>query len=320
MKKEEYPCFSVIIPQKDRAEYLIHTLRTCMIQDYPNFRIIVADDCSEDNSVEVVRQLQKYDPRIELIAHHSHVGMRVNFETALDSIKEGYVIALGGDDGLVPGCIWRMYEILKNTGVQLLTWTNAGYIYPMDENSEGLFSVPRMKFKGIKLINGNDFLDKISRTMYYMDVECPMFYIKGVASIEIVNRVKSRTPDGSFYYCPTPDGFSGVVLAGEVEQYAFTCEPLSIGGGTSKSQGRAYKRTDEKSRKASIQFFEDNARRTMHRELASQPYSPLITLMTADYLLCQLIMLSWLKIYLDGQGHSKNSLGPMLSRHLLRCL
>ena len=49
---KEYPRFTVIIPQKDRAEYLIHTLRTCMIQDYPNFEIIVGDDCSEDNTVQ----------------------------------------------------------------------------------------------------------------------------------------------------------------------------------------------------------------------------------------------------------------------------
>ena len=55
-KLTNYPLFTVIIPQKDRAEYLIHTLRTCMIQDYPNFEIIVSDDCSEDNSVEVVRE------------------------------------------------------------------------------------------------------------------------------------------------------------------------------------------------------------------------------------------------------------------------
>ena len=121
MKKEEYPLFTVIIPQKDRAEYIVHTLRTCMIQDYPNFEIIVGDDCSEDNSVEVVKELQKQDSRIKLIEHKQHVGMRDNFETALAEVRPGYVMALGGDDGLTPGCIWRMYEILKETGAELLT-------------------------------------------------------------------------------------------------------------------------------------------------------------------------------------------------------
>lgn len=292
-KKTEYPKFTVIIPQKDRSEYLIHTLRTCMIQDYPNFEIIVGDDCSEDNTVDMVRELQKQDPRIKLLAHDHHVGMRMNFELALAEVKEGYVMALGGDDGLVPGCIWRMYEIFKETGAELLTWRNAAFKYPIEGNATTLFIVPKKKFKGVKMIKSSNFLNKIAATMFYLDEECPMFYVKGIASMSIVNKVKERTPDGSFYYCPTPDGFSGVVLAGEVDEYAYTCEPLSIAGDSPKSQGRNYRRTDEKSKKESQQFFDDNARKTMHKELASQPYSPLHTLMTADYLLTARDLPGW---------------------------
>lgn len=290
---EKYPRFTVIIPQKDRAEYLIHTLHTCMIQDYPNFEVIVGDDFSEDNTVEMVRELQKIDSRIRLLAHDHHVGMRMNFELALAEVKEGYVMALGGDDGLVPGAIWRMYDIINETGVQLLTWSFASFKYPIDGHSSTIFSVPREKFKGVKMVKSSDYLNKIANTLYYMVDDCPMFYIKGVASIDLVNKVKSRTPDGCFYYCPTPDGFSGVVLAGEVQEYAYTREPLSINGDSSKSQGRNYKRTDEKSKKESQQFFDDNARITMHHELASQPYSPLHTLMTADYLLTAKDLPGW---------------------------
>ena len=293
MDNKKYPKFTVIIPQKDREEYLVHTLRTCMIQDYPNFDVIVGDDCSEDNTVELVKKLQKQDPRIKLMAHDRHVGMRDNFELALAQVKEGYVMALGGDDGLLPGCIWKMYHILKETKAELLTWSNANFVYPMSEKSDSLFSVPRKTFEGVKMYKSTDFLNKIAKSMFYLVDDCPMFYIKGVASIELVNRVKSRTPDGCFYYCPTPDGFSGVVLAGEVEEYAYTREPLSIGGGSPKSQGLNYKRADEKSQKEAQQFFNDNIRRTMHKDLASQPYSPLHTLMTADYLLTARDLPGW---------------------------
>lgn len=289
----EYPRFTVIIPQKDRAEYLVHTLRTCMLQDYPNFEVIVGDDCSEDNSVEMVRKLQKKDPRIKLLAHDHHVGMRDNFELALDQVQEGYVMALGGDDGLAPNGIWRMYEILKETGAELLTWSQARYKYPLFDGDYGMFSVPRQKFKGVKMVKSSDYLNKIAQGLNYMTDDCPMFYVKGVASTKLVERVKQRTPDGRFYYCPTPDGYSGVVLAGEVEEYAYTKEPLSIAGDSPKSQGRIYHKTDEKSRKEAQQFFDDNVRKTMHKDLASQPYSPLITLMTADYLLTARDLKGW---------------------------
>lgn len=289
----DYPLFTVIIPQKDRAEYLINTLKTCMIQDYPNFEIIISDDFSEDNSVEVVRELMKIDSRIKLFAHEQHLGMRENFEFALRQVKDGFVMALGGDDALVPGCIWRMYEILLSTKRELLTWTPAGFTYPDQENGKNIFYIKRKKSAGIKFINSENFLNKISRTFLYQIDECPMLFMKAVVSTELIERVRSRTSDNSFYFCATPDGFSGVVLAGEVKDYAFTYEPLSIGGTTVKSQGRNYQRTDKKSKNEAQQFFKDNIHKKMHQQLASQEYSPLVTLMTADYLLTAKDLPGW---------------------------
>lgn len=282
---ESLPLFSIIIPQKNRAEYLYHTVRTCMMQDYPNLEILISDDRSDDDSVEVVQQLMAYDSRVKMFSHEKHLGMRDNFEFVLNQVKPGYVMALGGDDGLAPGAIRRMYEILKETNCQLLTWTPHIFYYPEEASGSSILCIKRYKKYYVKKLKSKDYLSKIARSFNYATSDCPMFYIKGVASTELVERVKSRTPDGSFYTCPTPDGFSGVVLAGEVDEYAFTNEPLSITGSSPKSQGKNYHRNDEQSKKESREFFQDNSNRPMHPELASQQYSPLVTLMTADYLL-----------------------------------
>ncbi|HYC49744.1 MAG TPA: glycosyltransferase family A protein [Gemmatimonadaceae bacterium] len=288
-----HPRFTVIIPQKDRAEYLGPTLRSCMAQDYPNLEIIVSDDGSTDGSVEVVRALMAVDSRIKLFTHERHIGMRENFEFALRQAQPGYVIALGGDDGLVVGAVTRMHEILRETGRELLTWPMAGFTYPERPGGENILYIERRKDRGVRFLRSRDWLNDIARTFRYQTSECPMFYMKGVASTTLVDRVRSRTPDGSFYVCPTPDGFSGVVLAGEVEDFAFTDEPLSIGGTTHKSQGKRYQQADVESKQVAERFFVDNAQRRMHRELASQPYSPLSTLMTADYLLTARDLPGW---------------------------
>ena len=293
MSDSRYPLFTVIIPQKNRAEYLGPTLRSCMAQDYPNFEIIVSDDGSTDDSVRVVRELMAIDSRIKLFAHERHIGMRENFEFALSQVRPGYVIALGGDDGLVAGAVTRMHEILVETKRDLLTWPLAGFTYPEQSGGENILYLERRRDRGVRFIKSRDFLNGIAKTFRYQISECPMFYMKGVVSTALVDRVKSRTKDGTFYVCPTPDGFSGVVLAGEVEDFAFTDEPLSIGGTTPKSQGKRYQQTDAESKQIAQRFFEDNAQRLMHRELASQPYSPLATLMTADYLLTARDLPGW---------------------------
>ncbi|MEI6739338.1 MAG: glycosyltransferase family A protein [Gemmatimonadaceae bacterium] len=293
MSNSAYPLFTVIIPQKNRAEYLGPTLRSCMAQDYPNFEIIVSDDGSTDNSVRVVRELMCIDSRIKLFAHEQHIGMRENFEFALAQVRPGYVIALGGDDGLVVGAVTRMYQILTETKRDLLTWPLAGFTYPEHRGGENILYIERRRDRGIRLIKSRDFLNNIAKTFRYQVSECPMFYMKGVVSTACIAKVKSRTSDGTFYICPTPDGFSGVVLAGEVEDFAFTDEPLSIGGTTHMSQGRRYQQTDAESKQIAQRFFNDNAGRLMHRDLASQPYSPLATLMTADYLLTARDLPGW---------------------------
>jgi hypothetical protein len=112
-----------------------------------------------------------------------------------------------------------------------------------------------------------------------------MFYVKAVTSTRLVRQVCSRHPDGRFYQCPTPDGYSGIVLAGEVEQYAFSGHPFAIYGLSPSSQGLNYLANDESAKKTSQDFFKSVAAVPMHKQLASQPYSPLISLMTVDYLL-----------------------------------
>jgi len=150
-----------------------------MLQDYPNFEVIVFDDCSEDESVQVVEQLAKQDSRIKLFAHKKHLGMRDNFEFAMRQVKPDYVIALGGDDGLVPGAIQRMYEIIKETNCQLLTWPHAHLSYANSQsNGHNILTIKRRKKDVIKRIKSSDFLQKIARTLIYQIDECPMFYIK----------------------------------------------------------------------------------------------------------------------------------------------
>lgn len=291
-KKKSMPLFTVVIPVKNRAKYLHHTLRTCMMQNYDNLEIIVSDDGSTDNTREVVEDLMRIDNRIRYYSQGAGIGMRDNFEFALKQVKPGYVIALGGDDGLLPDGINGMYKVLRDTGMELLAWPAPLYSFPNVNGSNGQLVIYHQK--GVKIVDSHQFLSRQAKNLHYLsDIESPMFYVKGVVSTELINRVRNRSVDGRFYSCPTPDGYSGIVLAGEVSHYAFSGEPFSIYGMSSSSQGLAYLSTEEQAIKDSVSFFKDTTLKPMHNELASQPYSPLITLMTVDYLLTAKDLPGW---------------------------
>ncbi|MFY7865819.1 glycosyltransferase family 2 protein [Roseateles sp.] len=291
------PRFSVIIPTKDRADYLRYTLRTCELQDYDNFEVIVADDGSTDHTREVVEEAAQRDPRIRYASQGASVGMRDNFEFALNQVKPGYVMALGGDDGLLPYGIRGMRDTLLETGQELLSWPAPVYMYAGARSHTGQLILHARNGRPCnrrRIVRSKDFLANQVKDLFYVaDIESPMIYVKGVASTGLVDRVRLRSPGGRFYAPSTPDGYSGIVLAGEVETYAFSGMPFSMHGVSPTSAGLSYLAGSERARKQSEDFFAKAVAIPMHEELARQPYSPLIAVMTVDFLLTARDLPGW---------------------------
>ncbi|WP_243330187.1 glycosyltransferase family 2 protein [Mesoterricola sediminis] len=292
MNKDRQPRFTVIIPTKDRAEYLKHTLRTCALQDYDNLEILVSDDGSTDQTREVVEEAGRKDPRIRYVTPGGCVGMRDNFEFALDQVKPGFVIAMGGDDGILPYGVSRLADFLLETGLELAAWPAPMFSYAKARMETGQLVLHRPRKS--RIVESSIFLARQVETLNYIaDIESPMFYVKGVASTRLVDQVRRRSPEGRFYVCPTPDGYSGIVLAGEVERFAFSGEAYTIYGTSPTSQGLGYLANDQEAKKRSDDFFKHVSAVPMHPELAGQPYSPLITVMTVDYLLTARDLPGW---------------------------
>ena len=286
------PFFYVLIPVKDRADYLFHTLKTCEIQAYKNLRVIVSDDGSVDDTRRVVEMARIRDPRISYVTPGIDIGMRRNFEFALDQAKQGYVMFLGGDDGLMPGSIERMVQRIEETRVDLITWNPPIFNYPGANSVYGKIKISRSG-KG-RYVDSRKYLLRQAKALNYIsDEETPMIYVKGAASVDLISRVRRRSPQGEFYQAPTPDGYSGIVLAGEVTRFWFENNPFSIYGASPSSQGMAYLSAGEKEKIQSEHFFKKAAGIRMVAELASQPYSPLISLMTANYLLTAAKLPGW---------------------------
>jgi len=278
------PLFTVIIPTKNRAVYLEKTLLTCTLQTYANLEVIVSDDGSDDGTKDVVARAAARDSRIRYVTPGAPVGMRENFEFALNHVRPGYVMALGSDDGLLPYAFEGMLEVLRSTGQELLTWAAPIFNYAGVRNDSSQLIIPTGR--GVRLVRSAEVLARQSKNLSYVtDIELPMMYVKGVAATHLVERARSRSRDNRFYVCATPDGYSGIVLAGEVQSYAFSRTPFSLYGASPSSQGVAYMSGTESAKRQSAQFFKDVEKVPMHEELASQPYSPLISVMTVDFLL-----------------------------------
>ena len=78
--------FNVIVPTRERADVLLHCLRTIVAQDYERLKIIVSDNFSQDHTEEIVRSFR--DERISYLNTGARLSMSHNWEFALGHASE----------------------------------------------------------------------------------------------------------------------------------------------------------------------------------------------------------------------------------------
>ena len=86
----------VCIPTWNGARYLARTLRSVLVQQGVDLRVIVGDDASEDNTVEIARSF--HDPRLSVQAFSEHAGLARNWNRVLHMADGDYVALVGQDD------------------------------------------------------------------------------------------------------------------------------------------------------------------------------------------------------------------------------
>ncbi len=91
---------SVVIPTYNRQIYLLEALESVFAQSYPNIEIIVVDDGSDDQTVEVLQPLVK-TKRLRLL-RQNHVGVSAARNLGVDKAQAKYIAFLDSDDLFLP--------------------------------------------------------------------------------------------------------------------------------------------------------------------------------------------------------------------------
>ena len=98
---------TVLMPTYNVAPYVEEAIESVLRQTYHDFELLVIDDCSTDNTVEVVRNID--DPRIRIAAFDNNVGLAENLNRGLALIETEYVARMDGDDIAEP--YWLEHEV-----------------------------------------------------------------------------------------------------------------------------------------------------------------------------------------------------------------
>ena len=89
---------SVIIPVHNAAEYIAETLTTVLAQSLKEIEIILVNDSSTDNTLDIVAKIASEDSRVRVITNPSNVGGGDSRNIGLRVATGEYIIFLDDDD------------------------------------------------------------------------------------------------------------------------------------------------------------------------------------------------------------------------------
>ena len=121
---------SVCIPQYNRSKYLLAVLESIRVQDYRDVEVVISDDCSTDDSLEVVPQYiaeveGTTHVRFNYIRQAKNLGYDGNLRAALNAGAGEYLFVLGNDDALPEkDTLSKLARILERLDYPDVSFTN----------------------------------------------------------------------------------------------------------------------------------------------------------------------------------------------------
>lgn len=134
------PLVSVICLCYNHARFVEQAIQSVLSQTYKNIQVIVVDDASTDNSVEVIRDVLLRSGRIDIqfLSLPQNIGNCRAFNQGLALAKGTYIIDLATDDYMVPERIQRQVEFFLSLDESYgVIFSDAVYI---DEEGKFLYN------------------------------------------------------------------------------------------------------------------------------------------------------------------------------------
>ena len=107
------PLISVVMPNYNGKKFVSEAIQTVLDQTYRNYELIIVDDCSTDNSVEIIRDFIKQDNRITLITNAENHGVSFARNLGIQRARGEYIALMDNDD------TWELDKLEKQLALAL---------------------------------------------------------------------------------------------------------------------------------------------------------------------------------------------------------
>lgn len=112
------PLISIVIITYNSSKYVLETLESAKAQTYQNIELIVSDDCSTDDTIEIctewIKENRERFVRTEVISAKKNTGIPSNVNRGYYASKGAWIKSIAGDDILLSNCIQDNIRHIEN--------------------------------------------------------------------------------------------------------------------------------------------------------------------------------------------------------------
>lgn len=120
------PLFSILMANYNNGQYITTAIESIFAQSYPNWEIIIVDDCSTDNSLEILRAFAN-EPRIKVYSNSNNLGCGATKRRAAELATGEIAGYVDPDDAIFPEALALMAETHRQHPEASLVYSTAYY-------------------------------------------------------------------------------------------------------------------------------------------------------------------------------------------------
>src|ERR1051326_6867020 len=109
------PVVSVVTPVYNCGPYIAECIESVLNQTHRNFEYLIVNNCSTDNTLEIIERYAKTDNRIRVRNNTEFLGVIGNHNNAFNQMSPDskYCKVVSGDDWIFRDCLTQMVELAE---------------------------------------------------------------------------------------------------------------------------------------------------------------------------------------------------------------
>ena len=167
-----HPLVSICIPTYNGGRWIAECISSALNQTYEPLEILIVDDGSTDNTVEIVRSME--DRRVRLVRNSTHRGLVGNWNECVRLAQGEFIKFLFQDDAFYPQCVERMMQLFAAWPELGLVFARRDFVVEADAPAElareivGDYSDQHLKFEDVQALNNGRalFAQHVAKGLY----------------------------------------------------------------------------------------------------------------------------------------------------------